>query len=98
MNSLIPIILFFTSLLLGNDIVNIPYFFQEKRSFELEEQLIYSVATANNGDVFAGTNDGLFVKLNNNSNWKKVSGIDNPTYFVSIHEKKCNCNFRENKK
>ena len=88
MNYLLPLIIFLSTALYANDKAHIPYFYQEKKQFELTEQNVYSIAIASNGDAYAGTRTGLFVKTNDDSIWKKVSGIDSPTFIVSTNGNK----------
>ena len=72
------------AMIFANESIALPYFFQEKRTFALEGQKVYSVAIAGNGDVYAGTESGLFCKPKGSSVWEQIPGIDAPTYLVAI--------------
>ena len=43
--------------MIAGEKVYIPSFFQEKRTYKLEGQMIYAVTIINNGDVITGTNN-----------------------------------------
>ena len=73
----------FSTLLHTEEKVYIPSIFQEKRTFALEGQKVYSVSIMNNGTIYAGTETGLYVNSNDESDWEKVFGIDSPTYLVA---------------
>ena len=64
--SLIP---FFISILIAGEKVYIPSFFQEKRTYKLESQMIYAVTIINNGDVITGTNNGLAIYPHISKDW-----------------------------
>ena len=83
MTKLIILLTIYTINLSASETIIIPSFLQEQRTFVLEGQKVYSVAIASNGNIFAGTDSGLFFKPNDSQEWKQIPGIDSPTYFVS---------------
>ena len=83
--SLIP---FFISILIAGEKVYIPYFFQEKRTFKLEGQMIYTVAIINNGDVITGTDYGVAIYPHISKDWITISLEDNPVILVASNGRK----------
>ncbi|MBT6113016.1 MAG: hypothetical protein HOH03_05355, partial [Candidatus Marinimicrobia bacterium] len=83
MTYLFPLILLFSSTLLGKEVVHIPHYFQEKKNFELTDQVVYSVSTNYRGTVFAGTNSGLFIRSNLSDDWVLLPLDKLPVILVS---------------
>jgi hypothetical protein len=83
MRKLIILLSIYSINLSASETITIPSFLQEKRSFALEGQKVYSVATSNNGGIYAGTDSGLFFKTNDSKEWKQIPKIDSPIYIVS---------------
>ena len=81
----ITLTLCFTGILLSGETMNIPFFLQEKRTFAFEGQKIYSVTAANNGNVYTGTESGLFFQSNESSDWEQIPGINSPTYLLTTN-------------
>lgn len=83
--SLIP---FFISIMIAGEKVYIPSFFQEKRTYKLEGQMIYAVTIINNGDVITGTNNGVAIYPHISKDWITISLGDNPVILVASNGRK----------
>ncbi|MBT4736926.1 MAG: hypothetical protein HOO16_06970, partial [Candidatus Marinimicrobia bacterium] len=76
-------LIYIIGFLFGQESVNIPFFEQEKRAFFLEGKNVYSVATTKTKDIYVGTDSGLFIQLESEKDWNKLSLNNQPVVLLS---------------
>ena len=77
----------FSTLLHAEEKVYIPSIFQEKRTFALEGQKVYSITATNNNDIYASTKSALSYYSKSLNQWSDIGVVKKPGLFIDSNGK-----------
>ena len=77
----------FSTLLNAEEKVYIPSIFQEKRTFALEGQKVYSITATNNNDIYASTKSALSYYSKSLNQWSDIGVVKKPGLFIDSNGK-----------